>query len=101
VNALPTWDKMSELDRGAVLLHLWKREREGASYAVSDYPAEFFNDPQLTALGPADACRHAVYVIGSYSRACDLLGDDEVAALYELALTADRDRVLTRLRAES
>jgi hypothetical protein len=95
---LPTWDKMSELDRGAALLHLLLREREGTSYAVSDYPAEFFDDPRLTALEPADACRHAVHVIGSYSRACDLLGVTEVARLNDLALTAERERALARLR---
>lgn len=97
--SLPTWDKMSELDRGAALLHLWKRDWEGASYAVSDYPCEYFDDLQLTGLDRKAACRHAVDVIGSYDNAVDLLGDGEVQRLYDLALDADRARARTRIHA--
>jgi hypothetical protein len=88
---LPTWAEMTDLDKGAALLHLHKRDWEGEDYAVENYPARYFDHPALTALSPLAACRHAVSV--------ELAADDagalkmpEYERLYDLALDADRKR---------
>lgn len=87
---LPTWNEMSDLDRGAVLLHLWKRYWEGAQYAAKHYPCRYFDDPRLTALDRLDACEHAVKVGGSHEEINKRLGNEEHDRLYELALDAER-----------
>ena len=98
---LPTWDDMTDLDKGAALLHQHKREWEGADYAVENYPARYFDHPALTALTPAEASDHAkaclypVWVAGAAKGADDLadaLGPAEYQRLYDLALAADRAR---------
>jgi hypothetical protein len=88
---LPAWAELTDLDKGAALLHLHKRDWEGEEYAESDYPARYFDHPALTALSPLAACRHAVSV--------ELDADDagalkmpEYERLYNLALDADRKR---------
>lgn len=53
---LPSWPEMSDLDKGAALLHLHKCDSEGAGYAIENYPARYFDDPRLTALSPREAC---------------------------------------------
>ena len=50
MSELPTWAQMSDLDKGAALLHLHKREWEGADYAEENYPARYFEHPALTSL---------------------------------------------------
>lgn len=85
---LPAWDEMTDLDKGAALLHLHKREWEGAEYAESDYPCRYFDDPALLALAPLEACRHAVSVEAD----ADALSDSENERLYDAALDADRAR---------
>ena len=89
--SLPAWDEMSDLDKGAALLHLHKREWEGAEYAESDYPCRYFDDPDLVALSPLQACRHAVSVEDDAERA-GALKAPEYERLYDLALAADRAR---------
>ena len=59
MNALPGWDDLSDLDKGAVLLHNHKREWEGEVYAEENYPASYFDHPALVALSPIGASRHA------------------------------------------
>lgn len=79
---LPTWSEMSDLDKGAALLHLHKREYEGAAYAVEHYPAEYFNDPRLTGLDRQAASQHAA----GFAEDADRLADGEYDRLYNLAL---------------
>ena len=88
---LPAWAEMTDLDKGAALLHLHKRDWEGPEYAESDYPARYFDHPALTALSPREACRHAVSVEDDAERA-GALRDPEYGRLYDLALDADRAR---------
>jgi hypothetical protein len=88
---LPTWAEMTDLDKGAALLHLHKREWEGADYAIENYPAEYFDHPALVALSPLQACRHAASVEDDADDA-GMLGGDEYRRLYDLALDADRKR---------
>ena len=85
---LPTWDEMSDLDKGAALMHAWKRSWEGPSYAVENYPAEYFDHPALLALDSKDACQHAAKATKGW-RDWDT---DEVDRLYNAALDADRAR---------
>lgn len=88
---LPTWSELTDLDKGAALLHLHKRDWEGADYAVDNYPARYFDHPALTALSPLNACRHAVSVEDDAELAGALRGE-EYDRLYDLALDADRAR---------
>lgn len=88
---LPVWAEMTDLDKGAALLHLHKRDWEGAEYAEDNYPARYFDHPALTALSRSEACRHAVSVEGDADLA-GALGGDEYTRLYELALAADEAR---------
>jgi hypothetical protein len=88
---LPAWAEMTDLDKGAALLHLHKRDWEGEGYAVENYPARYFDHPALTALTPLAACRHAVSVQEDAGRA-GALKMPEYERLYDLALDADRKR---------
>jgi hypothetical protein len=85
-SGLPTWDQMSDLDKGAALMHVWKRKREGGVYARDNYPAEYIEHPDLTGLSRNAACHHAVAVAGRNDDAQDRLGIDEWDRLYNLAL---------------
>jgi hypothetical protein len=90
---LPCWEAMSDLDKGAALMHVWKQHWErDASYARNNYPARYFEHPLLTRLEPRVACRHAAVVAGTFRDAVDRHGPDEVQRLYDLALNADRAR---------
>ena len=84
---LPTWDEMSDLDKGCAALHLWKRESEGAAYAVQHYPARYLDDERLKALDFVAASRHAVSVRAQ----ANALDAEEWGRLYDLALEAERD----------
>jgi hypothetical protein len=88
---LPTWAEMTDLDKGAALLHLHKRDWEGEDYAEENYPARYFDHPALTALTEREACRHAVSVEDAAERAGALRGA-EYERLYDLALAADHAR---------
>ncbi|MEU8158149.1 hypothetical protein AB0B94_31225 [Micromonospora sp. NPDC048986] len=85
-SGLPAWDAMTDLDRGAALMHVHKRRREGASYAREHYPVRYSDHPLLIILVAEDirtACRHAAIVAGNVA---DGLTDDEYGRLYDLAL---------------
>lgn len=84
LNPLPTWDEMSDLDKGAALLHDHKRDSEGADYAVENYPCRYLDDPSLTALDGEDASEHAAEVCGE--DVFERLGGSEYERLYDLAL---------------
>lgn len=94
---LPQWDDMTDLDKGAALMHAWKVDCEGVDYATSDYPCEYFDDARLCALHEADASRHARLVAGSWDEVGDRIGWDEVERLYETAVRADGERVRAAL----
>lgn len=97
---LPTWDEMSDLDKGAALLHLHKRDWEGVEYAIAEYAAEYFDDERLTGLSRQDASAHAVQVCGGDVDAfTDRIGSDQFVRLYDLALAADSERTRARIRA--
>lgn len=89
---LPGWDDLSDLDKGAALLHVWKRKWEGGPYAQENYPARYFDHPDLLALDRFYACRHAVQAAGYHDEAWDRLGEQEHQRLYNLALDADTRR---------
>ena len=84
---LPTWDEMSDLDKGCAAMHLWKRDAEGAAYAVWHYPARYLDDERLKALDSVAASRHAA----SMRAQAAALDADEWGRLYDLALDADGD----------
>jgi hypothetical protein len=83
---LPTWDDLSDLDKGAALLHLHKREWEGGDYAEEHYPASFFDHPALTAMWPREASRFAAEL----DEDTEALSPEEHKRLYDLALAAER-----------
>lgn len=83
---LPGWAEMSDLDRGATLLHIWKRAWEGAGYARGNYPCQYLEHPRLIALSRNEACRHAVAVCSDDATMRRTLGDAEYDRLYDLAL---------------
>ncbi|MFG2046028.1 hypothetical protein ACGFIW_01190 [Micromonospora sp. NPDC048935] len=89
-SGLPSWDDMTDLDRGAALMFVWKAVREGYGYARDNYPARYVDHPTLRALDVAEACRHARTVAGTWAEAHTRLGADEVQRLYDLALNHDR-----------
>lgn len=89
LNPLPGWDEMSDLDKGAALLHDHKRESEGSDYAVENYPCRYIEGPRLTALDSVDASDQAAEVCGGDDM-FDRLGGEEYHRLYELALNHER-----------
>jgi hypothetical protein len=92
VNQLPAWGDMSDLDKGAALLHLRKIEVEGREYARENYPAEYLDHPALTALNDGAACDHAVSLFRNWEAAERALGVDEVDRLRPLARDAQSKR---------
>lgn len=85
---LPAWDQMSDLDKGAALMHAWKRSWEGPSYATEHYPTRYLDNPTLVALSEAEACKHTVRVTKGW-KDWDI---DEVSRLYDLALDEGQRR---------
>lgn len=86
--ALPDWSEMSDLDKGAALMHLWKRDSEGDDYAVENYPVKYIEDPRLTALNREDACAHAA----RFEEIAEEMDGDEHERLYNLALDHERSK---------
>ncbi len=93
---LPTWDQMSDLDKGAALLHLHKRDVEGGRYATENYPARYLDDPRLAALDRVEASRHTA----RFRREANELNDAEYTRLYDLALGEPDRRCLWGARNE-
>jgi hypothetical protein len=93
---LPSWDDMTDLDRGAALMFVWKAKWEGSyMYARENYPARYVVHPTLRSLDDTEACHHASAVTGSWDEAKNRLGTDAVQRLYDLALSkqGNADRV--------
>ncbi|MEV1315467.1 hypothetical protein AB0J14_05200 [Micromonospora arborensis] len=90
-SGLPSWDDMTDLDRGAALMFVWKVSWEASYfYARENYPATYIDHPTLAALDVSEACRHARQVAGTWAEAGERLGDDEKQRLYDLALNHQR-----------
>ncbi|MER7433152.1 hypothetical protein ABT341_00330 [Pseudonocardia alni] len=90
---LPQWQDMTDLDRGAVLMFLWKVHWERSfAYARENYPCTYRDAPALVALTKRDACSHAAQVVKELTgepgdRAiARYLGEAEYKRLYDLAL---------------
>jgi hypothetical protein len=92
--ALPGWDDMSDLDKGAALPHMHKRVNEGDDYAIENYPAKFIEDPRLTGLSRDDACAHVARLFPYEDDYDDLREEngDEAKRLYDLALNHEQGR---------
>jgi len=88
---LPTWDEMSDLDKGAAISYIYRLETVGEGDA-EHYPAEYFDDPRLVALGAGrEASTHAEAV------AEEGFGDlAEVRRLHTLGLAAEAERSSAR-----
>lgn len=97
-SGLPSWEEMCDLDKGAALLHVWKRHWEGAGYAREEYPAEYITDPVLRGLPRWAACRHAAEVCGRHEEVRARLGDTEHDRLYDLALKEGQEILDSRKR---
>lgn len=80
---LPTWDEMSDLDKGAALVHMWKLRWEGNQ---EDHPCRYQEHPLLMELSPTAASRHAQEVCGSLDDITYKLGFDEYRRLYNLVV---------------
>lgn len=88
---LPAWDDLSDIDKGAALMHVWKCHWEAsAPYAIQHYPARYLDHPILLGLDSRTASCHAAAVAGRWVDACERLGDAEVERLYDLAFVRDR-----------
>jgi hypothetical protein len=74
---------MTDLDKGAALLHWHKACVDGSRYATAEYPARYFDDPALAALDKEDASAHARQVANGKRRS---LHPDEWQRLYDGAL---------------
>lgn len=85
---MKTWEDLSDLDKGAVLLHLSKVDIDGESYATQNYPCQYFDDPELTAMTPRQASEHAQ----SLGYVWDICNQDEFERLYDLALDEEARR---------
>jgi hypothetical protein len=88
---LPDWDDMSDLDKGAALMHIWKRDSEGGDYAIENYPVKYIEDPRLTALDREDACAHAAR-FEDVSEELQEENSNEWSRLYDLALAHERSK---------
>jgi hypothetical protein len=79
---------MPDVDKGAALLHLRKIEVEGREYARENYPADYLDHPELTALDDEAASDHAESLFGGWYEAERTLGIAEVDRLRALARDA-------------
>lgn len=81
---LPSWDEMSDRDKNIAMWHVYKRESDGADYAIEEYPAEYRDHSGLVALDYDEACDHAKSVVGSIDEVFHRLGGDEYERLMNL-----------------
>ena len=94
---LPLWEDMTDVDRGAALMFLWKCHWErNFQYARENYPCTYRGHPDLVALSERDACSHAGQIVkeltGQWGHVAinAHLGEAEFDRLYNLALDAKR-----------
>lgn len=89
-----TWDDLSDLDKGAVLMFMHKVEYEGEDYALENYPVRFIEHPELLEMSQDEANDFALTFEDLLEEGVP--GDDEAGTefqrLYELALKHDRER---------
>lgn len=98
---LPSWDELTDIDKGNALMFVWKCHWEKSyAYAREHYAATFTDHPVLRELPrnircqyAKNACRGGVSyaeVMSTYEVIRKRLGDDEFDRLYNLALAARR-----------
>lgn len=92
ITDLPAWGEMSDRDKGAALMHVAKRNNEGDTDAVENYPCIYFDDPRLTRLTANTASSHATRTVGDTDEIVETIGQDEYERLYDIAYDADRAR---------
>ena len=83
--SVPSWDDLTDHDKGAVIVYLRMREDEGRSYADENYPVCFRDNETLKSLSQHAANRYALLVIGTLSHIEKTLGLQETYRLYDLA----------------
>lgn len=89
MSTTPAFADLHDLDKGAVLIHLWKVGREGGAYARENYPCRFLADEDLCAL-ERDEANNLARFYGSHAHLVDTLGQEEADRLYDLALDIDK-----------
>jgi hypothetical protein len=86
MTTLPSWDEMTDLDRGAAIAYAWLCHRRGALFAIQNAPFRYVDAPDLVALDPLAAGRHALTVCGPLHSLVTRIGKAEYDRLYNLAL---------------
>ena len=82
-SGLPSWEEMSDSDKGAALRYIWKRKLEGGPYARWNYPCRYLDHPDLCELDEGTSCRHAFSV---YDQVKESLSEDEFDRLQKINL---------------
>lgn len=104
---LPTWDQLTDVDKGRALMFVWKCHWERSyAYARDNYPATYADHPMLLALQRSERCRHATAVCrgdvdrqsvpSTYQAVLGRIGEAEFDRLYNLALDSERQRPARR-----
>lgn len=120
--ALPCWEELPDVDKGACLLFLHKVGWEGEDYARENYAVEFFSHPALLALNADEACDYVLALDNDgatlsfntpdgpvparvYEGAVEFDSEDEEKAarpehdrLYNLALAASEEKFRRSLK---
>lgn len=86
MSTLPTWDEMTDHDRGAALAYAWQCRHRGVPHAQMHAPCRYIDSPLLVDLDPVAAGGHALAVCGPIETLLMRLGKPEYDRLYNLAL---------------
>jgi len=79
---LPRWDDMSDLDKGAIVVAMWRAKWW---MLPSLRTARFLDDPVLVALDENSAARHMQKLVGSFDELRNQIGEAEMYRLERLA----------------
>ncbi|MFD8564663.1 hypothetical protein ACFV1N_45995 [Streptosporangium canum] len=79
---LPGWDDMSDLDKGAIVVAMWRAKWW---MLPSLRAARFLDDPVLVALDENSAARHMQKIVGSFDELRNRIGEAEMCRLERLA----------------
>ena len=91
---LPTWDKMSDLDKGAALRYVYRTSPPAKGHRGAHWDwrhcrrimeCRFFDDPRLTELSPKQSARFARKVTGGQKRIVRTLPKAEYGRLFVIA----------------
>lgn len=80
---LPTWDEMSDLDKGSALLHVYRSTWSRQTRKIMN--CKYTDDPALVALNEKERSRHAHHVTGGIQRITSRLGNRETSRLMKIA----------------